>query len=150
MIIVQATEKHISELAPLFDAYRIFYGQKTNLEAATIFLKKRFSRSESVVFIAYENEVAVGFTQLYTTFSSVTLEPFFILNDLYVDKNHRAKGVGEALLKFAQSHCINMGFKGLQLETAIDNPAQKLYERLQWKKDPNFLHYFWSAPKKPS
>ena len=38
-----------------------------------------------------------------------------------------------------------MNFKGLALETAKANPAQRLYEKLGWKKDLEHLHYFWIA-----
>ncbi|HAI44518.1 MAG TPA: GNAT family N-acetyltransferase, partial [Maribacter sp.] len=37
------------------------------------------------------------------------------------------------------------GYKGLALETAIDNPAQKLYEKLDWEKDSHCFHYFWQV-----
>ncbi len=146
MHIELVTEKHISELTPLFDQYRVFYEQTSNLEAAKAFLTLRIKQNESVIFMAYEGEVAIGFTQLYTTFSSVSMRPFYVLNDLYVNAEYRKKGVGEALLNCAKKHCLEKGYKGLALETAPNNPAQHLYERLGWTKQSN-LFYFWDAPK---
>ena len=143
MIIKKATLSDLERIVPLFDAYRVFYKKTSDVEAAQKFLKERFSHNESVIFIALENEEPIGFTQLYKTFSSTTLEPSYILNDLYVSPNHRKKGVGEALLNQAKQHCQEMGYKGLALETAMDNPAQKLYERLNWEKDTAYIHYFW-------
>ena len=55
----------------------------------------------------------------------------------------RKKGIGEALMERAKLFAKNKGSKGLTLETAIDNPAQKLYERLGWKKDTHVNHYTW-------
>ena len=147
MTIKKATVSDLELIVPLFDAYRVFYEQDPDLTAARAFLKERFLRKETVIFIALDNEEPVGFTQLYTTFSSVSLQPTYILNDLYVSPNHRKKGVGEALLNHAKSHCQEMGYKGLALETALDNPAQKLYERLDWKKDTDYIHYFWTNSK---
>ncbi|WP_036385459.1 GNAT family N-acetyltransferase [Muricauda sp. MAR_2010_75] len=147
MTIKKATVSDLELIVPLFDAYRVFYKQGSEPTAAREFLKERFLRNETVIFIALENEEPVGFTQLYTTFSSVSLQPSYILNDLYVSPNHRKKGVGEALLNQAKSHCQENGFKGLALETAIDNPAQKLYERLDWKNDTDYIHYFWRNSK---
>jgi ribosomal protein S18 acetylase RimI-like enzyme len=147
MTIKKATVSDLELIVPLFDAYRVFYKQGSDPTAAREFLKERFLRNETVIFIALENEEPVGFTQLYTTFSSVSLQPSYILNDLYVSPNHRKKGVGEALLNQAKSHCQENGFKGLALETAIDNPAQKLYERLDWKNDTDYIHYFWRNSK---
>lgn len=80
--------------------------------------------------------------QLYPVFSSVSLASFYILNDLYVDPKQQNKGIGEALLNRAIKFSKDKNSKGLALETAKDNPAQKLYERMGWKKDSKFLHYF--------
>ncbi len=143
MTIKKATVSDMERIVPLFDAYRVFYGQTSDLESARTFLKERFTNNETVIFIALENEEPIGFTQLYKTFSSVSLQPSYILNDLYVSPKHRKKGVGEALLNQAKLHCQEMGYKGLALETAVDNPAQKLYERLDWENDTDYIHYFW-------
>lgn len=143
--ITRATEEQIDHLTPLFDAYRTFYKQPSDIVAARIYLLNRLMKKEATVFLACENEIPIGFTLLYATFSSVSMTPVFILNDLYVSEDARNKGVGEALLNRAKAHCKEMGYKGLALETAIDNPAQQLYERLDWKKDSHCFHYFWKA-----
>ncbi len=144
MHIVKAEVEHLTLIAPLFDQYRVFYKQKSDLLAAKHFIQNRILNKESEIFLAFINNDAVGFVQLYRSFSSVSLQPIFILNDLFVSKNHRNKGVGEALLNHSKAYCKDLNFKGLALETAIDNPAQKLYERLGWKKDTACFHYFWS------
>ncbi len=143
--IIQAKTEHLKDVAPLFDSYRVFYKQPSDLKAALIFLNDRFSKNESILFLAYEGNTPVGFTQLYFTFSSVSLKPSLILNDLYVHKDFRKRNIGAALLEKAKSYCVQNGYKGLVLETAVDNPAQKLYEKLGWKKDSHCFHYFWTA-----
>lgn len=140
-----AVEDDIVAIAPLFDAYRVFYGQPTNLSAASSFLKERFSARDSVILLAVGNGEICGFTQLYKSFSSVSLKAIFILNDLFVAPEFREKGVGKALLTAAQNHCKLLGYKGLALETATENPAQKLYEKMGWVKDEACFHYFWQA-----
>ncbi|WP_394748517.1 GNAT family N-acetyltransferase [Spongiimicrobium salis] len=141
----RAAIEDIQELTPLFDAYRVFYKQESNLEGARFFLEARIHSKEAVIFLAYWDNKAVGFTQLYPSYSSVSLQSVLILNDLYVDQSYRKKGIGEALLDRAKEFCIEKKCKGLALETAIDNPAQHLYERLNWKKDLHCFHYFWAA-----
>ncbi|WP_297793501.1 GNAT family N-acetyltransferase [uncultured Eudoraea sp.] len=143
--IIQAEEEHISLLIPLLDSYRIFYKQNSNEKAVKNFLEARLQNKDSVIFIAYFNNTPAGFVQLFSSFSTVSLKPLYILNDLYVSHEYRKKGIGELLLNRAQDHCKFMGYKGLSLETATNNPAQKLYERLGWEKDTNFYHYFWKA-----
>lgn len=145
MKIIKADSSHIPLIAPLLDQYRVFYKQTTNIKAATEFLDKRLSKGESIILLAFNGDQPIGFTQLYTSFSSVSLQPVFILNDLYVDVNHRGKKVGEELLLQAKAYCREMRYKGLALETSIDNPAQRLYERLGWKKDTDCFHYFWTS-----
>lgn len=142
---IRATTAQLDQLTPLFDAYRVFYKQDSAPETARVFLLKRLKNKEATIFLALENDIPIGFTLLYPTFSSVSMEPVFILNDLFVSEIARNKGVGEQLLNRAKEHCREMRFKGLALETATDNPAQNLYERLDWKKDSHCFHYFWKA-----
>lgn len=143
--IIRAERAHLDELIPLFDAYRVFYKQESDLVGAKEFLSARLEYEESTIFMAYKDSIAIGFTQLYPCFSSVSMQRLYILNDLYVEKHGRGKGIGEALLSKAKEFAIAAGAKGLALETGKDNPAQKLYERLDWKLETEYLNYFWSV-----
>ena len=146
MKVIRATPDHLSQLSQLFDLYRVFYQQPSNLDAAKNFLKDRFLNSDSVIFIAIASDgTGLGFTQLYPSFSSVSMMSTYILNDLFVTSEARKKGVGEALMEKAKHFTISRGGKGLTLETAIDNPAQKLYLRLGFKKDSDVNHYTWEV-----
>ena len=139
--IVQASLEHIELVAPLFDTYRQFYGQKPEWEEAHRFLTERLSGGESVLFLALSGGVGVGFTQLYPSFSSLSMKRLWILNDLFVAATARKHGVGEALLERARRFALETKAQGLILETGMENPARKLYERLGWKRDGT-LHYF--------
>ncbi|MGB5228624.1 MAG: GNAT family N-acetyltransferase [Eudoraea sp.] len=143
--IIRAKEEHIPTLIPLLDKYRIFYNQNSDEQEAQRFLEARIKNKDSIIFIAFYDGSPAGFTQLYSSFSTVGLKPIFILNDLYVYNEFRKKGIGEVLLNSAKDYCILLEYKGLALETAINNPAQKLYERLGWKKNTSSLYYFWEA-----
>ena len=144
MKIISAKLKHVDQLIPLFNGYRMFYNQASNPEAAELFLTERFKNKDSVIFIAIDDaNNALGFTQLYPTFSSVSLQRSYILNDLFVLKKSRGIGVGESLMNHAKIFAIEKNSRGLTLETDKNNPAQKLYERLGWKKDTEVLHYTW-------
>ena len=145
--IQRITESQIDDIVHLFDSYRVFYKMKSDISASKVFLTERISRDESIIFAAYIGETAVGFVQLYYTFSSVSLEKSLILNDVYVTTEYRGNSIGQQLLLKAQEYCRSNGYKGLALETAIDNPAQKLYEKLGWKKDYHCFHYFWQVKR---
>lgn len=143
--ILKASHADIDLIAPLFDAYRVFYEQESDILKATKFLEELLTKNQSEIFLAITDDKPSGFVQLYSSFSSVSMQPVFILNDLYVDASLRKKGIATLLLNRAKEYCKSLGYKGLLLETAIDNPAQKLYEALGWKKDTACFHYFWQS-----
>ncbi|MGB6269944.1 MAG: GNAT family N-acetyltransferase [Olleya sp.] len=143
MTIIQANKTHLEQITPLFDAYRVFYKQPSNTEAARQFIKTRLEKEDSIILLAFAEKKPVGFTQLFHSFSSVSMQPLFILNDLYVNENYRKQGIGVALLNKAKAICKKHNYKGLALQTQTTNPAQKLYESLGWKIDKD-LQYFWT------
>ena len=141
--IARAGLTDLDDLAPLFDGYRQFYGQRSDPAAAEAFLRERIERDESVIYLAYTDREAAGFTQLYPSFSSVSLKPLWILNDLYVRSDIRRGGVGRALLERARLHAIETRAKGLVLSTGIGNKAaQTLYESCGWQRDDEFSQYY--------
>ncbi|MBI3551378.1 MAG: GNAT family N-acetyltransferase [Elusimicrobia bacterium] len=140
--IVACGARDAKRLAPLFDAYRMFYKQRSDLASARRFLSRRLRRGESVVFLALDGTRCLGFVQLYPTFSSVSMRPLWILNDLFVVPEARRGGVGKALLRRARKFASETGKEGLFLETARTNrKAQRLYEKLGWQRDTEFYRY---------
>lgn len=147
MNIITAQLQHLDSLATLFNGYRVFYRQESDILAAKEFLKVRLENGDSIIYIAFIDDVAVGFTQLYPLFSSVSMEPMYILNDLYIDSNHRSKNIGTSLIDKAKSLCEEKKYKGLIIQTETTNPAQHLYQRLGFVKDQDLM-FFWTNPKK--
>lgn len=143
MIIQKATINELDSLTELFDLYRVFYEQASNLEGARKFLNERITNDESVVFIAYDGNNSLGFVQLYPSFSSVSMIQSWVLNDLYVIEPARGKGVGEKLMKKAIDFAKETGAKGVFLETGKENiTAQRLYEKVGFKRESNYFYYF--------
>ena len=145
MLVRRAGLDDVAVLAPLFDGYRQFYGQRPDLPGARAFLEERLRRDESVIFVALadgEKGDALGFTQLYPSFSSVSLRRLWVLNDLFVRPDIRRGGVGRRLLERAREWAIETEAKGLILATATTNEAaQALYESCGWRRDEEFEHY---------
>jgi GNAT superfamily N-acetyltransferase len=139
--IKKATVEDVKLIAPLFDAYRIFYNQSSDETAAAGFLHERLSKNESVIFIAFVNNVAAGFCQLFPIFSSVGLKRAWLLNDLYVSENARGQGIAVALLNQAKGFGIETDAGWLLLQTGADNhTAQSVYEKNGWKKVTDFFY----------
>lgn len=142
MKVVSITADQIDRVVPLFDAYRQFYGKPSDPAGCREFLSQRLSRHESVILAVVEGEQALGFVQLYPSFSSVSMKRIFILNDLYVLDSARRKGVAVQLLNAAKQHGIQAGAIRLELSTAVTNiAAQALYEREGWIRDQDYYHY---------
>lgn len=132
----RATTADLDAVAPLFDAYRRFYGQPGDLARARDFLAARLQAGESVVLLAERDGEAVGFTQLYPLFSSVRCARMWVLNDLYVASSARRLGIARALLDAAAEHARADGAASIVLETGHDNaPARALYRSAGWHEE---------------
>ena len=126
----------LDALAALFDAYRQFYGQPSDLAAARDWLRNRLRFGESRVLLARRDREAVGFAQLYPMFSSVRMARIWILNDLFVLPAMRRQGVAASLLDAAAAFARDDGAAGIQLETGLDNTAARAaYRAAGWRED---------------
>ncbi|MDM5154780.1 GNAT family N-acetyltransferase [Bacillus sp. DX1.1] len=142
MKIYEATIEDLEGVASVFNNYRTFYRQESNVEAAKTFLRKRIEHNESVIFVAVEDGEYLGFTQLYPSFSSISMKELWILNDLFVQEGNRGSGIGKKLLEAARNFALENGAKGLKLQTEIDNiAAQRLYAENGYMRDNHYFHY---------
>jgi GNAT superfamily N-acetyltransferase len=135
-------------IVPLFDSYRQFYGQRSELDCVRAFLQERLAQGDSVLLIAEADGQALGFTHLYPSFSSVSMAPIFILNDLFVVAEARRSGVARRLLEAAVRHAREAGAIRLTLSTAHTNTAaQALYASAGWQRDEVFRVYHYGLPR---
>lgn len=132
-----------SQIATVFDAYRIFYNQHSDLNLALNFIKNRITRNESVIVMALDNSSAelLGIAQLYTGFSSLGAYHYTIFNDLYVISSARKSGVASALIAEVDRLSSESGSKKIVLETKPDNHrAQSLYIKAGYQKQPSGIN----------
>ena len=140
--IKQASEENIEGISYLFDLYRMFYEQDSNRHQAKMYLEERLKKEESVIFFAADRQGYLGFAQLYPSFSSISMQRTWILNDLYVVSNAREIGVGSLLLNCVQEFAIRTGAKEVSLSTAkLNEPAKNLYRKHGYIEDTYFSHY---------
>ena len=121
----------------------MFYDERSDVPVARVFPLERLQHNQSVVFFAlWKTGSAVGFTQLYPGFSSVSMARSFTLNDLYVVSGARRSKVGAKLLEAAAAYSRAEGAVRLSLSTAMDNEAaQALYASEGWVRDTKFCVY---------
>ena len=142
MEIYQATMEDLEGVSNLFNLYRLFYQKTSDIEGAKAYIKERLENKDSVIFVVKNKHEYVGFTQLYPTFSSISMKRAWILNDLYVKTDARKQGIGEMLLQRVKNYAIETGAKSISLSTAPDNySAQKLYTKNGYIRDTQFYQY---------
>lgn len=142
MNIVLANIDHLADVAMLFDHYRVFYHQISNFHGAEQFIADRFRNQDSTIFLALDDDNGVGFTQLYPSFSSVSMGRVWILNDLFVLPSHRQQGIATQLMQAAADYGRETGVIRLALATEKTNTeAQALYESLGYQLDQTFNHF---------
>lgn len=140
--ILRATTKNADEIASLFNSYREFYKQKSDLKSAKNFISQRLKNKDSIIFIAKTNHQIVGFVQLFPAFSSIAIRSILILNDLYVATSARKLGIGKQLMNKAKDYATKNKIKRLVLATAKTNrEAKSLYESLGYTIDKVYYHY---------
>ena len=138
----RAILKDLDDLLPLLEQYRVFYKRAPNAALEQRFLHERLANHDTAIFIARGAEGALGFAQITSSMSSVSLSPTLIIEDLFVDPSARGRGIATALLERAKAHARQHGAPALYLETAHTNrAAQRVYERAGWKIETEFRKY---------
>lgn len=129
-------------IEPLFTAYRAFYHLAPDPQRALHYLRERLERHESIIFLARCGDAAVGFTQMYPSFSSLAMRRTWILNDLFVTPEARGKGAARSLVASAELFARESGAGCIWLQTGVDNrAAQQLYESAGYERDVTFYRY---------
>jgi GNAT superfamily N-acetyltransferase len=140
--VILAGSEDLEEVSQLFDLYRIFYDRSSDLVGARSFIQERFDRQDSQIFVASDRSQLVGFTQLYPSFSSVSMGKIWILNDLFVAESARKQGVAKLLMNAAAAFARETGAIRLSLSTQVTNTtAQSLYRSLGYSKNDDFYYY---------
>ena len=74
MELFEATIFDLPELSDLFNQYRMFYQQPSDIEACCKFLTARLQQKDAVIYIVADENTMTGFVQLYPLFSSVRMQ----------------------------------------------------------------------------
>lgn len=140
--IIQADHKNLQQVAFLFDQYRIFYNMPSDIAAAESFVNSRFIQQDSFIFLALRRGSAIGFMQVYPSFSSVAMKPIWILNDLFVDSSARRTGCAKKMMEYLQKRANQEAIFSIKLATAVNNnKAKSLYRSLGYQLNQDFDHY---------
>ena len=138
----RANKNDANMIGEVFNLYRVFYKQDSNVEIAQKYIAERLRNNESVIFFAEDNGKCIGFTQLYPTFDSVNVRQKIVLYDLFVKEEYRRKGFAKLLMNAARDYASQNKFGSIELSTNRANlPGQTLYESLGYIRDSEFYTY---------
>lgn len=143
VVISMALVSDVPKILPLFNAYRQFYRHDID-PASKTFLDDRLKNNESIIFFAEDTSGVQGFVQIYPSFSSRSLGPTWILNDLYVKPDARRKKVAWQLFDECLALAKERQIHSISLSTLIPNlTAQEFYKKYGFKKDNDFFHFYY-------
>jgi ribosomal protein S18 acetylase RimI-like enzyme len=147
--LARPTGDDLDLIEPLFDQYRQHFGSAPDPGGARCFLEDRLHAGQSTVLLALaagdadRPAAALGFVQLYPSFSSLAMAPIWVLNDLFVAPAARRQGVGRALMTAARAHAHASGAVRVILETGQSNlPAQTLYQDLGYRCENEAVRFY--------
>ncbi|HEX8084654.1 MAG TPA: GNAT family N-acetyltransferase [Solirubrobacteraceae bacterium] len=134
-----ATQDDLGDVLPLFAAYQRFYAGRARDDEHNRAFLTRFVEpgDDGLLLIARDPDTndALGFANLYWTFSSVAAEPHAVMNDLFVSDAARGTNVGHALIEAAARAAKDRGHERMSWQTAVNNRrAQRLYERFDGER----------------
>ena len=110
--------------------------------AEALFGERRYAET----LIAEEGGEAVGFALFFHNFSTFLAQPGIYLEDLFVNPEHRGKGVGRLLLERLARLAVDRGCGRLEwavLDWNVD--AIKFYERLGARPNSDWTVYRLSS-----
>ena len=98
------------------------------------------ARPVAEVVLAYEGEEPAGFALFFPNFSTFRGRAGLYLEDLFVEPEHRGKGIGKALLVYLAKLAVERGYGRMQWVVLDWNmPAIEFYRKLgaqamdEWK-----------------
>ncbi|OOF50101.1 GNAT family N-acetyltransferase [Rodentibacter genomosp. 1] len=135
MKIFKAEQWNIEVLLPLFEHYRLSNGMTENPDRSLTFLTNRIRFNESLFFIAINSQdKAVGFIQLYPRLSSLQLQRYWQLTDIYVIDNTQKTEIYTALISKAKEFVLYT--QSNRLVTELEPAQHELLEYEGFKLNP--------------
>ena len=125
----------LTDLVPLFEAYREHYGQPRDAARATAWLESWLAGGRLRGFLARVDGEPAGMTTVAPMPASLRLGGFWQVRDLYVAEPYRRQGVAAALLTRVREEAAAAGALRVSLSTESGNVAAlAVYEGLGFER----------------
>lgn len=111
-------------------------------------LPRLLARPDQHVLIAEVEGTAVGWLHA-SVWECIEADAFVVIGGLVVDREHRGKGIGRALLERAEQWALSQGCGIVRLwSSSVRTEAHKFYEHLGYQKLK--MQYSFAKPVDPS
>ena len=132
MIVRPVREDDREQWQPLWDGYNLFYERPDLPIEITEASWARFLDPEEAMFAAVADVDGrlVGLVHYLYHRNTVMIEDVCYLQDLFTAPEARGAGVGRALIEYVYDEAAKAGSRRVYWQTAEDNPARKLYDRI--------------------
>ncbi|WP_187398893.1 N-acetyltransferase [Micromonospora sp. WP24] len=122
------------QVAALFDAYRVHYGQRSSPESTGSWIRDQLAQHRLAAAAAIRVDQVCGFITVAIMPASLMLGTAWSIRDLYVAPHHRRTGIANALLRHIIHSARVAGALRVSLQTETDNiSALELYTAIGFK-----------------
>lgn len=92
--------------------------------------------------VAFDGETPIGYAIFFPYFATFRGQRGLYLEDIFITKSHRKKGVGEMMLRFIAKLAKSRGFERIDFQVLKWNkPAIEFYEKLGAVRDDEERHF---------
>lgn len=123
-------QEDFEEWLSLWKGYQLFYEHDIPMEVTEETWKRFFDEKEHVyAAVAVIDGKLIGLVHYLFHRTTWYKENYCYLQDLFVDPNHRSKGIGKKLIEYVQKMAKESNASKLYLHTHNDNSrARRLYD----------------------
>lgn len=142
--ITTATESHIPEMIRLMNDFAEYEGLKPHCTVTAEKLRSALFGAGAAVrgLIALDGTRVLGYALFYRSFASFRGQRGFFLEDLYVDRQYRGKGVGREILRVLAASAKQEGAERIDFLVLERNGlAIAFYESLGAERGEPERHY---------
>lgn len=140
MLIRLASELDLDILVNLFDDYRQSLGFKSEPKKCRYFVKTRLVENDSMILIALEDSEALGFVQLYPSYSSLLLKSVWYFDDVFVEDKFRGKGIATELINKAKALALGTEVLLVKRTKVVNNEADQTLTNMTETEGMYFYH----------
>lgn len=142
--IEKAKEENIPQIIALMREFADYENLSDYVEITEERLKIALFGAGKVAgaILAFEGDAPIGYAVFYPNFATFRGQRGLYLEDIFIKKEFRGRGVSEMILKYLAKSAKERGFERIDFQVLEWNtPAIKFYEKLGAHRDNEECHF---------